>query len=156
MMRLSIQGHAPDSQTFRSAVRQRQIRVRYARRAGASPQSLQLSRLPMSPPRGNSIAYQDGRRFRTLLHRWRSETSHLSSLERRVYNPSYIGIIGMGVRALPFIFSELPKKKDYWFLALEAITGARPAPPGVDYDVATERWLTWGRAHGYTAVAGLD
>ncbi len=86
-------------------------------------------------------------RFTTLLARWRRETSHLSSMSKRVFNLAHLEIIGMGTSALPFIFRELENPRDYWFVALSAITGEQPVPPGMSFDEGVKVWRQWATDH---------
>ncbi len=50
---------------------------------------------------------------------------------------------------LPFLFKELEERPDHWLVALNAITGTDPAPPGSTFEAAVEAWLRWGRQHGF-------
>jgi hypothetical protein len=44
--------------------------------------------------------------FRYHANKWIAETGHVSSKEDAAMHPSYQRIIGLGSRALPFIFAE--------------------------------------------------
>ncbi|HEV2763303.1 MAG TPA: hypothetical protein VGV38_10045 [Pyrinomonadaceae bacterium] len=87
------------------------------------------------------------RRFRALADRWRRETLHLSSVNRKAMHPAYQRIVGMGPEALPLILRELEATRGHWLWALYAITGQDPAAEGSTFDEAVEAWLDWGRRH---------
>jgi hypothetical protein len=57
----------------------------------------------------------------------------------------YQQIIGMGEKALPFIYYELTTEPDHWFWALRAITCDDPVPDEHRGDIAamTVDWLSW-------------
>lgn len=93
----------------------------------------------------------DAKRFYRLLESWRlergfSSSSHFGSL------PSYLKIIGMGEKALPFLFSEMETRPDWYFEALECITGVEDLIPEElygDLDGMSASWLAWGKKNGY-------
>jgi hypothetical protein len=62
---------------------------------------------------------------------------------------AYQQIIGLGPAVIPFILEDLARKPDWWFWALAAITGEDVAEGEQTLDGAAERWLEWGRSHGY-------
>ena len=80
---------------------------------------------------------------------WKDETSAQSSIHVMAMHPSYQRIIGMGRPALPLLLQELQREPNQWFWALNAITGEDPGEPYEDFDLAVERWLSWGRERGY-------
>ncbi len=88
------------------------------------------------------------RQFFALRDRWYVERGPISALSEIVGCPSYRQIIGMGRRAVPLILNQLRQEgddPDYWFTALEAITGADPVAES-DYGdmVAMARsWRDW-------------
>jgi len=86
--------------------------------------------------------------FRTLAERWRSETGHLSIVQQKVMNRSYLEIIGLGQPALPLLLGELRERPAHWFLALSSIARENPVRPGATFDDAVMDWLAWGRARG--------
>lgn len=94
---------------------------------------------------------EDFNRFRYLADKWKEETFVTSSLNIIESNPSYLEIIGMGRKVLPFIFEDLMSKPSFWFSALEKITGCDPIKPShIGYiKLMTEDWLKWGEEHGY-------
>jgi hypothetical protein len=66
-------------------------------------------------------------------------------------NPHYQDIIGMGKKALPFIFMDLEQRGGKWFWALRHITRENPvalADRGKTKKM-TEVWLQWGRKNRY-------
>jgi hypothetical protein len=90
-------------------------------------------------------------RFYTLKVEWENDTAHLSSVTEMAMHPAYQQIIGMGVIALPYIFTEIRKKPDHWFWALKSITGEDPVTPGQRGKIKemTECWLRWAKDQGY-------
>lgn len=86
--------------------------------------------------------------FRTLARRWRSETGHLSVVQQKVMNRSYLEIIGLGRPALPLLLGELRERPAHWFLALSSIARENPVRPGASFDEAVKDWIAWGRARG--------
>jgi hypothetical protein len=89
-------------------------------------------------------------RFAGLAAAWRKDTALTSSLTEMFAHPAYQRIIGMGAAALPMIFCELANEPDYWFGALQAITGCDPVPPARRGDLQrmAADWLAWGRTRG--------
>lgn len=89
-------------------------------------------------------------RFRDLAQRWQKDTEASSSILRMVRHPAYQEIIGMGPAVVPLLLAELKRRPDYWFAALQQITGENPAPKecaGKLSDV-TAAWLEWGKRKG--------
>jgi len=87
--------------------------------------------------------------FSDLAQRWRRETAAYSVLQRKVLHPAYQRIIGLGPAVVPHILRELRREPAHWFWALNAITGADPAPAGSTFDEAAQAWLKWGEERGY-------
>jgi hypothetical protein len=92
-------------------------------------------------------------RFDTLATQWKKQSACLSNETHAAMLPSYQQIIGLGPAAVPLILEELQREPALWFWALEAITGEDPIPPdaGGRFEVMTQAWLNWGRAHGLLA-----
>jgi hypothetical protein len=90
-------------------------------------------------------------RFRELLRQWKEATLLISSITDIATHPAYQQIIGMGQRALPWIFNELRREPDQWFWALKAITGEDPVPAADRGNISrmTHAWLNWAAAHGF-------
>ena len=74
-----------------------------------------------------------------------------SSTSRICSHPAYLRIIGLGKEVLPFIFREMGREPNHWFVALEALTGENPIPPDHIGDVKkmTKDWLDWAEGIGY-------
>lgn len=90
-------------------------------------------------------------KFHNLVDKWKEETLLISSIDEIESNESYLQIISMGEKALPFIFQDLKYEPALWFSALENITGQNPidiSHRGI-IKLMTEDWLKWGREHGY-------
>jgi hypothetical protein len=96
-------------------------------------------------------------RFTELAANWKNETSHDSSIQRITFNPSYLEIIALGEKALPYIFKELREKPDYWFMALKIITGVDPVPKEDrgDVEAMTRYWLDWAEQNKYVTSKGF-
>jgi len=97
--------------------------------------------------RQKEISYQ----FQNLMRKWKDDTMFTSSTTKMCSNPSYLRIIGVGKKVLPFIFRELEREPNHWFVALEAITGDDPVSPGHIGNVRemAKDWLSWARGMGY-------
>jgi hypothetical protein len=89
--------------------------------------------------------------FERLAAIWRAETSYLSSTTAMVNHPAYQEIIKLGPAVVPVILRSLEQRRDWWFWALSALTGASPEEPEDSGRLPrlTASWLRWGRANGY-------
>lgn len=87
--------------------------------------------------------------FQDLAREWRRDTAIHSSLFEIIVHPAYQQIIGMGSKALPFIFEELERRPGHWFWALTSITRTDPVAEGATMSEARDAWLAWGRRHRY-------
>jgi hypothetical protein len=107
-----------------------------------------------SRPESVSFRYvTEEAKFRALAARWRHETLNLSSTSQMAMHPAYQRIIGMGMAVVPLILRELQEQPDWWFWALQSITGIDPVSPncrGSLPDMAAA-WLKWGRENEYLA-----
>ncbi len=89
-------------------------------------------------------------RFRALVKQWKKDTETDSSITRMVRHPAYQEIIGMGEPVVPLLLDELEREPDFWFAALQKITGADPVPKecaGKIKEMA-KAWIDWGRDKG--------
>lgn len=93
----------------------------------------------------------DLHKFCNLAITWKEETKLSSSIRDIALNQSYLEIIGMGKKALPFIFEDLQIKPTHWFAALRAITGFSPIKRAHRGNIRlmSEDWLKWGEENGY-------
>ena len=75
----------------------------------------------------------------------------VSSPTQIALHPSYQEIIGMGEKALPFLFKKLDETPIFWFWALEAITGVHPILPSQQGKMGemAKVWLSWAEENGY-------
>jgi hypothetical protein len=89
-------------------------------------------------------------RFQQLASAWRSDTAYLSDLTHVCNHWAYQQIIAMGWPVVPLILRELEANPDYWFSALQRITGENPvpAPARGQLKEMASAWLEWGRANG--------
>ena len=89
------------------------------------------------------------RTFGEHARRWRDETGGYSLTHRRYTHPSYRAILTLGKPAVPLILRELERQPDYWFEALEALTGCDVAPDARTFDEAVASWVEWGKHEGH-------
>ncbi len=87
--------------------------------------------------------------FKAHVDKWKRATLHSSSLTKMITHPSYLRIMGMGPAVLPLLLKELKERPDHWIVALNAITGKDPAPPGSTFEEAVDAWVRWGQTGGY-------
>ncbi len=88
--------------------------------------------------------------FERLVSIWEVESREMSSSVQMAELPSYREIIELGEPAVPLILGRLKEGIDYWFVALEAITGKNPVPSfhqGYPAAMAAD-WLLWGFSRG--------
>lgn len=87
----------------------------------------------------------DESKFMELTKQWQTDTAASSSITEKSMHPAYQQIIGMGEKALPYIFSELKSAPHHWFWALKAITGEDPVKPEHrgNLKAMSEDWLAW-------------
>ncbi|MCC7492428.1 MAG: hypothetical protein IT204_08790 [Fimbriimonadaceae bacterium] len=83
------------------------------------------------------------RRFRELLERWKAESAAMSSPRMMADLESYRLIVALGPLAVPLILDELEREPDYWFSALEELTGETPKAAGQSLAAQTVAWLCW-------------
>ena len=90
-------------------------------------------------------------RFRSLVKQWKRETEAQSSIRRMIQHPAYQEIIGLGEPAVPLLLAELKRNPDFWFAALQTLTGAKPAPPETagNVNLIARAWIEWGTDKGY-------
>lgn len=91
---------------------------------------------------------EDESKFNELLSAWGESTLLSSYLTEKIFDLNYQMIIGMGEKALPFIFKRLREYiEEPWMYALVCITGK--TLPSNNRDESIEKWLSWGRENGY-------
>ncbi len=89
--------------------------------------------------------------FRRLVKQWKNDTETDSSILRMIRHPAYQEIINMGEPVVPLLLAELRHEPDFWFAALQKITGTDPAPKASAGRVEerAKAWIEWGRDKGY-------
>ena len=87
--------------------------------------------------------------FSILADQWRSNTRHLSLVSKKITDPAYLRIIGMGRPALPLLLEALRDKPSHWFAALRAVANTDPAGLAANPSEARKAWLDWGKSEGY-------
>jgi len=93
-------------------------------------------------------------KFERLADTWEKETILLSNIDQIQSNPSYLRIIAMGNDILPLIFNKMRSNPDYWFAALNAMTGINPVQENErgNIQAMTDAWLAWARKNGYVVA----
>ena len=96
-------------------------------------------------------AAPDQETFERLADEWERDRPRGADIEQMTKHAAYQSIIAMGEPAVPWLLQRLAEKPDHWFVALNAITGARPVPPESRGRIKamTHAWLNWGRQQGY-------
>ena len=100
----------------------------------------------------------DQETFERLADEWEHDRPRGADIEQMTKHPTYQRIIAMGEPAVPWLLQRLAEKPDHWFLALNAITGARPVLPESRGRIKemTQAWLDWGRQQGYDLGNNVD
>lgn len=90
-------------------------------------------------------------RFHALMKQWKKDTQTDSSILRMIRHPAYQEIIGMGEPVVPLLLAELEHEPDFWFAALQQITGTDPVPKASagKIEEMTKAWIDWGRDKGF-------
>jgi hypothetical protein len=90
-------------------------------------------------------------RFQEFAEGWKTEKTLISSMSEIEASSNYQAIIALGDGVIPLLLKELARDPDYWFTALQAITGEDPVPEKDrgDLEQMTNHWLEWGRRGGY-------
>ena len=88
-------------------------------------------------------------KFKRLVKQWKSETGHLSVIQKRYKHEAYKAILAMKKQAIPLILEELKRDPDRWFDALEHLTAEDPAANADTFYEAVDKWIAWGVAHEY-------
>ena len=97
----------------------------------------------------------DGFLFMRLVDQWHKERGVSSSVTEIISCPAYQKIIGMGEKAIPFIFRELELKAndpDQWFWALQAITILNPVSEEDEGD-SVKMAISWRKELGMKGYA---
>jgi hypothetical protein len=109
-----------------------------------------MSTIPVKPtPHTSAETVED--RFHRLAAVWHRDTDYLSSMGEAERHPAYQEIVGLGPEVVPLLLRDLAENHTHWFAALEAITGARPAPASAAGNIPkmAEAWLRWAKDNGY-------
>jgi hypothetical protein len=86
-------------------------------------------------------------RFRDLADRWERETSHVSSITKRVMHPCYQSILGMGPNVVSLLIRDMQENRRDWFWALQHLTQENPvsARDAGNLDKMIAAWVGWER-----------
>lgn len=89
-------------------------------------------------------------KFKELLIKWKAETLFSSSITQIINNDSYLEIIKMGKKIVPFILRELEKEPNHLFFALRMITNEDPISDEDrgDLEKMAKAWVRWGKERG--------
>lgn len=86
--------------------------------------------------------------FKKLALIWQEETDFYSLIADRIEHPAFQKIVALGSPAVPLLLKELEQNPDFWFLALQKITGENPIPNSANnctMDELSEAWFNWAR-----------
>jgi len=83
--------------------------------------------------------------FRALVKQWKKDTEVMSSIARMTKHPAYQQIIDMGEAVIPLLLAELKREPDFWFAALQKLTGVDPVPKehAGKIKLMAKAWLEW-------------
>jgi len=86
-------------------------------------------------------------RFRELADRWERETSHVSSITKRVMHPCYQSILAMGPNVVSLLILDMQENRRDWFWALHHLTQENPVSPkdAGNLDKMIAAWVGWER-----------
>jgi hypothetical protein len=106
----------------------------------------------VEPFRETLTADELRRTFEELAEAWRERTRYKSFIQKLYSAPEYQRIIGLGRPVVALLLQDLEREPQFWFWALECITGENPVPESVsasgDIRATTDAWVRWGYAHG--------
>ena len=93
----------------------------------------------------------DPESFERLADEWERDRPRGVDIAQMTRHPAYQRIIAMGEPAVPWLLHRLATKPDHWFVALSAITGAKPVAPESRGRIKemVQAWLDWGSQQGY-------
>jgi hypothetical protein len=116
----------------------------------ADKQAAPTGAITSAPPTASGPPENVEATFRALVKQWKKDTEVVSSIARMTKHPAYRQIIDMGEVVIPFLLAEFEREPDFWFAALQQLTGVDPVPKenaGKINKMATA-WLDWGREKG--------
>jgi hypothetical protein len=67
------------------------------------------------------------------VKQWKKDTEVHSSIARMIKHPAYQQIIDMGEAVIPLLLAELEREPDFWFAALQKLTGVGPSRQRIWY-----------------------
>lgn len=89
--------------------------------------------------------------FHRLTKLWHQECGYSSNMTFWMQNRHYQAILALGPDVLPIIIEDMRTTPDWWFHALEKLTGYRmPVDNETEagrLQVLTDKWLAWWDAH---------
>ena len=103
------------------------------------------------PEEDDTVPVMDRETFEQLADEWERDRPRGADIEQMTQHSAYQRIIAIGEPAVPWLLQRLAEKPSHWFVALNAITGAKPVPPESRGRIKemTQAWLAWGRQQGY-------
>lgn len=86
-------------------------------------------------------------RFRELADKWERETSHVSSITKRVMHPCYQSIMALGPDVVSLLIQDMRERRRDWFWALQHLTQENPVSPkdAGDLNKMIAAWVGWER-----------
>jgi len=92
-------------------------------------------------------------KFFRLTQSWKDATRLSSTYQQLLANPSYLELIAMGEKTLPYIFYDMRNEPSQWFIALHILTGKNPVKPESrgNINAMSKDWLGWAESKGYVA-----
>lgn len=99
-------------------------------------------------------------RFESLAKQWEEDTTFHSSTHEICLDPSYLEIIALGPRVVPFIIEHLRESRNsHWSLALSALTRTELVLAAEHVGVTEEIcrfWLNWWEDHKERFSSEMD
>jgi hypothetical protein len=100
------------------------------------------------------LTYRDDNiasKFNQLASEVEEDCMMLSSTTQISLHPSYQQIIGIGKKVIPLLITRLDKTPNFWFKALESITGRNPIPKQDRGYLNKEKahWKNWAKENDY-------
>lgn len=124
------------------------------RKAASFPRPKHLKVVP-SPKSTTSSWVEDqlaanvGKRFKVLAAALEKRLGPTGFFRDLHSCEEHLAIVALGPRVVPFLLKDMKNGVGTWYLALQALTGAKVGqnvPPG-DLRALTQAWITWGEKH---------
>ena len=95
--------------------------------------------------------------FKKYADRWERDTVNMSSPTTIESHADYVSIIKLGRSVIPLILERMQDRPNFWFKALELLTGVQPVNPKNwgNIRAMTDDWLKWSERSGYSKSRGF-